>query len=54
MDENTMNTVIMIAFLGAIALVSVAGAIAWAVVQSAQERTKQLRLRRSPMKDGED
>lgn len=50
MNENTMNAVIMIAFLGAIALAVIAGATAWAFVERSRERTKQLRLRQG----GED
>jgi hypothetical protein len=49
MDLNTMNATIMVAFLGAAALIAVASAIAWAMVQRAQERTKQLRLERQPI-----
>jgi hypothetical protein len=50
MDDNTSITIALCALFGGIALVCVIGAIAWATVERAKERTKQLRLRQG----GED
>lgn len=46
MDDNTSITIALCALFGGIALVGVIGAIAWAAVERAKERTKQLRIER--------
>lgn len=44
MDENTTMAIVLSALFGAIGLAAIAYWIAWAVVERAKERTKQLKL----------
>lgn len=44
MDDNTSITIALCTLFGAVGLVGIAAAIAWAFVERAKERTKQLRL----------
>jgi hypothetical protein len=46
MDDNTSITIALCALFGGITLVCVIRSIAWAVVERAKERTKQLRIER--------